>query len=174
MSSSLAASSVLVEGNTQHSPLHMVGRVAMLHPCGNGSGRAGGHGAEAAAPPAHLQEAAQRCLREVSGSLDDVIGLAALKQELRETVLLPLHAPHLFVGLRRPQSNCILHGLPGEAWAGGCWRGRAQWVLALVLARAAQHRDCVRCELSEVAIRRQLHLHINPTVVPFQARARHF
>lgn len=60
-----------------------------------------------------LQDVIQRCLREVSGSLDDVVGLAALKQELREAVLLPLHLPHLFTGIRRPQSNVLFHGRPG-------------------------------------------------------------
>lgn len=38
-------------------------------------------------------------------------------QELREAVLLPMRLPHLFTGLRRPQVNVLLHGLPGT---GGC------------------------------------------------------
>lgn len=39
-------------------------------------------------------------------------------QELREAVLLPMRLPHLFSGLRRPQVNVLLHGVPGT---GACW-----------------------------------------------------
>ncbi|KAL4444228.1 hypothetical protein ABPG75_011965 [Micractinium tetrahymenae] len=55
----------------------------------------------------------RRCLREVQGSLDEVVGLDAIKQELREAVLLPMRFPPLFTGLRRPQVNVMLHGVPG-------------------------------------------------------------
>lgn len=28
-------------------------------------------------------------------------------------MLLPMHLPHLFTGIRRPQSNILFHGVPG-------------------------------------------------------------
>lgn len=113
-------------------------------PGGFQGGRAGG-----------VPAVAQRCLRETMGSLDEVVGLAAIKQvgaatslqcnwvlrdpclcawlqicgsalhlalpspaattaqELREAVLLPMRLPHLFVGIRRPQTNLMFHGAPG-------------------------------------------------------------
>ena len=64
----------------------------------------------------------QRCMRDVSGSLEEVVGLAGIKQELREAVLLPLAVPHFFVGIRRPQCNILFHGAPGT---GGCRGGGA-------------------------------------------------
>lgn len=38
-------------------------------------------------------------------------------QELREAVLLPMHLPHLFVGIRRPQCNMLFYGDPGTGKA---------------------------------------------------------
>lgn len=176
----------LPAGGTQQSPLHAGGGLALLDPRGSGGGDAGGWGhggcdaaAAVAEAPAHLREVAQRCMREVSGSLDDVMGLAALKQvpsrwwvlptagrrallhcsinshpicpssgrckhaqvhpwlqELRETVLLPLHAPQLFVGLRRPQSNIMLHGPPG-----GRLQIQRKQLMLVSLLQAWQHSD---------------------------------
>ncbi|GAB4818520.1 hypothetical protein N2152v2_005566 [Parachlorella kessleri] len=39
--------------------------------------------------------------------------LQDIAKELREAVLLPMHLPHLFTGIRRPQCNLMFHGLPG-------------------------------------------------------------
>ncbi len=41
-------------------------------------------------------------------------------QELREAVLLPMHLPHLFTGIRRPQVNLMFHGVPGTGADGAC------------------------------------------------------
>lgn len=41
------------------------------------------------------------------------------QQELREAVLLPMALPHLFTGIRRPQTNVLLFGVPGTG--GCCW-----------------------------------------------------
>lgn len=43
-------------------------------------------------------------------------------QELRGAVLLPMRFPHLFTGIRRPQSNIMFHGAPGTGglhWVAG-------------------------------------------------------
>ncbi|PSC75328.1 putative phytol kinase chloroplastic [Micractinium conductrix] len=80
--------------------------------------RGGGGGGGGGEKQGGLVALGRRCMREVTGSLDDVVGLDAIKQarrgvELREAVLLPLAFPHLFTGIRRPQANLFFHGVPG-------------------------------------------------------------
>ncbi|KAI7838586.1 hypothetical protein COHA_007657 [Chlorella ohadii] len=70
-------------------------------------------GGAAARSGGAMPAAAQACLKEVQGSLDEVIGLTAIKQELREAVLLPMRFPQLFTGIRRPQCNLLFFGPPG-------------------------------------------------------------
>lgn len=49
------------------------------------------------------------------------MGLGAIKQELREVVLLPMALPQLFTGIRRPQCNLLFYGVPGTGAAAGAW-----------------------------------------------------
>ncbi|KAF6249411.1 P-loop containing nucleoside triphosphate hydrolase protein [Scenedesmus sp. NREL 46B-D3] len=55
----------------------------------------------------------QRITRAVSGSLDDVVGLEDVKEEIEEAVLLPLQHPYLFKGIRQPARTFLLYGPPG-------------------------------------------------------------
>ncbi|WIA10498.1 hypothetical protein OEZ85_010687 [Tetradesmus obliquus] len=53
------------------------------------------------------------CQRTVSGSLDDVVGLEDVKEEIEEAVFLPLQHPYLFNGIRQPAKTFLLYGPPG-------------------------------------------------------------
>jgi katanin p60 ATPase-containing subunit A1 len=44
---------------------------------------------------------------------DDIAGLDECKKLLREAVILPIIAPHLFTGIRRPWKGVLMYGPPG-------------------------------------------------------------
>lgn len=46
-------------------------------------------------------------------SFEDIAGLDDCKKLLREAVLLPIIAPHLFKGIRRPWKGVLMYGPPG-------------------------------------------------------------
>lgn len=104
-----------------------------------------GGGGGAPAGDAALQEVARRCMREVAGTLDDVVGLAAIKRELREAVLLPRLAPHLFTGIRRPQSNILFHGPPGTGKTLLVEKVAAEARMPLLAISPSAFAACRRC-----------------------------
>ncbi|GBF98627.1 ATPase AAA [Raphidocelis subcapitata] len=76
-------------------------------------GACSGSPPEGASQGAAKLELLRQCQRAVSGSLDDVVGLESVKDELDEAVFMPLRHPQLFKGIRRPPRHFLLYGAPG-------------------------------------------------------------
>lgn len=84
-------------------------------PVAQGSGGDGGDDDEADPEKAKLHKALQGAILSEKPNVkwDDVAGLHAAKESLKEAVILPIKFPQLFTGKRKPWKGILLYGPPG-------------------------------------------------------------
>lgn len=81
----------------------------------NGSGKAKGDDEEQDADSKKLRGALAGAILTDKPNIkwEDVAGLEAAKEALKEAVILPIKFPHLFTGKRQPWKGILLYGPPG-------------------------------------------------------------
>ena len=82
---------------------------------GGGGGGGGGDDKDEDDESAKMQEKLSGAIQSESPNVawDDVAGLEAAKDALKEAVILPIRFPQLFQGKRKPWKGILLYGPPG-------------------------------------------------------------